>query len=86
MLGCVRRAGKLTSSVTVAQVGKAPHVRQSYAVSNAGEQELVLAPPLLPQQWGGLGGDGAGGVTLWQRDRSRGNVAILWDGVPVQVC
>lgn len=85
MLGWVWRAGKLTSSVTVAQVGKTPHVPQSYAVSDAGEQELVLAPPLLPGQRGGLDGDGARRLTLWQRDRSRGTVAILCDGVPVQV-
>lgn len=83
MLGCVRGAGNLTSSITVAQVGKTPHVPQSYAVSDAGEQELVLASPLLPGQRGGLGGHGAARVTLW--DRSRETVAILCDGVPVQV-
>lgn len=39
---------KLTSSVTIAQVGETPHVPQPHAVSDAGEQELVLASPLLP--------------------------------------
>lgn len=83
--GCVRRAGELTSSVAVAQVGKTPHVAQSYAVPDAGEQELVLASPLLPRQRVGLGDDGAGKVALWQRLWRCGPVAVLGDGVPVQV-
>lgn len=82
---CFGRAGKLTSSVPVAQVGETPHVPQAHAVSDAGQQELVLASPLFPRQRAGLGGDGAGRDTLGQRDRSRGPVAILCHGAPVRV-
>lgn len=88
MFGWFLRSGRLTSSVTVAQVGKTPHVPQSHAVSDAGEQELVLASPLLPLQQRRLCGDGTGGVTLRLQLRLRRRhraVAILRDGVPVQV-
>lgn len=82
MLGGSWGREKLTSSVTVAQVGEAPHVPQSNAVSDAGEQELVLASPLLPLQQRRLGGAGVGRVALWRRRA----VAIVHDGVPVQGC
>ncbi len=39
---------KRTSAIVVCQIREAPHVAEPDAVADAGEEELDLAPPLLP--------------------------------------
>ena len=76
----------LTSSIAVTKVWEPPHVPQSHAVSNTGEQELVLPPPLLPRDDRGRSDCRTWrlGFKLWSRCRS-GAVAILSDALPFQM-
>lgn len=84
---CVRACRPLTSSIAVTEVRKPPHVSQTHAVSDTGEQELVLPAPLLP----GFNRRGQCNnwrlrvkLRLWSRGWC-GGVAVLGDGVIVEM-
>lgn len=75
---------RLTSSVPVTKVRETPHVPQAHAVSDAGEQELILPPPLLPLD--GWGWTGCRTCKLWLRHRCfRRVVAIFSHSMSVKL-
>lgn len=74
----------LTSSIPVTQVRETPHVAQAHAVSDTGEQELILPTPLLPLDDWGRTGCRTCKLRLGHR-RRRGVVAVLSHSVSVKM-